>query len=84
MSALSARRTEGHTVPLAAFRRYFVTPDDSQPRTMRAHGIMRSPYSVSTFRSPVDSRMASIRGSGMNPTVNTPTSPPGSTWKSPC
>ena len=40
MSALIARRTEGHTVPLAAFRRYFVTPDDSQPRTMRAHGIM--------------------------------------------
>ena len=33
----------GHTVPLAAFRRYLVTPDDSQPRTMRAHGIMRSP-----------------------------------------
>ena len=36
MSALIARRTEGHTVPLAAFRRYFVTPDDSHPRTMRA------------------------------------------------
>ena len=32
----------GHTVPLAAFRRYLVTPDDSQPTTMRAHGIMRS------------------------------------------
>ena len=32
----------GHTVPLAAFRRYLVTPDDRQPRTMRAHGIMRS------------------------------------------
>ena len=32
----------GHTVPLAAFRRYLVTPDDSQPITMRAHGIMRS------------------------------------------
>ena len=33
----------GHTVSLAAFRRYLVTADDSQPRTMRAHGIMRSP-----------------------------------------
>ena len=32
----------GHTVPLAAFRRYLVAPDDNQPRTMRAHGIMRS------------------------------------------
>ena len=32
-----------HTAQLAAFRRYLVTQDDSQPRTMRAHGIMRSP-----------------------------------------
>ena len=32
----------GHTVPLAAFRRYLVAPDDNQPRTMRAHGIMHS------------------------------------------
>ena len=33
----------GHTAPLAAFRRYLVTREDSQPRTMRAHGIMSSP-----------------------------------------
>ena len=33
----------GHTVPLAAFRRYLMTPDDYQPRTMRAHGIMPNP-----------------------------------------
>ena len=32
-----------HTAQLAAFRRYFLTPYDSQPRTMRAHGFMRSP-----------------------------------------
>ena len=35
--------SHGHTVPLAAFRRYLIAPDDYQPRTMRAHGIMRSP-----------------------------------------
>ena len=33
----------GHTTPVAAFRRYLVTPEDRQPKTMRAHGIMRSP-----------------------------------------
>ena len=33
----------GHTVPLAAFRRYLVAPDDDQPRTMRANGIMHNP-----------------------------------------
>ena len=33
----------GHTVPLAAFRRYLVAPDDNQPRTMRANGIMHNP-----------------------------------------
>ena len=33
----------GHTAPLAAFRRYLVTQKDSQPRTMRAHGIMCNP-----------------------------------------
>ena len=32
----------GHTVPLGAFHRYLVTPDDRQPRPIRAHGIMRS------------------------------------------
>ena len=30
----------GHTAPLAAFRRYLRTDEDSRPRTMRAHGIM--------------------------------------------
>ena len=34
----------GHTVPLAALRRYLVTPGDSQPITLRAHGIMGSTY----------------------------------------
>ena len=33
----------GHTAPLAAFRRYLVSSEDSQPRTLRAHGIMRGP-----------------------------------------
>lgn len=33
----------GHTAPLAAFRRYLVSREDSRPRTMRAHGLMRSP-----------------------------------------
>ena len=33
----------GHTVPLAAFRRYLLTPDDSRTRAVRAHGIMGSP-----------------------------------------
>ena len=33
----------GHTAPLAAFRRYLVSREDNQPRTMRAHGMMRSP-----------------------------------------
>ena len=32
----------GHTAQLAAFRRYLVSRDDSQPRTIRAHGIMHS------------------------------------------
>ena len=30
----------GHTSPLAAFRRYLVSHEDGQPRTLRAHGIM--------------------------------------------
>ena len=33
----------GHTAPLAAFRRYLMSRDDSQPRTLRAHGIMGNP-----------------------------------------
>ena len=33
----------GHTASLGAFRRYLMSPEDSQPRTMRAHGIMRNP-----------------------------------------
>ena len=33
----------GHTAPLAAFRRYLVSSEDSQPRTLRAHGHMRGP-----------------------------------------
>ena len=33
---------DGHTAPLAAFRQYFVTREDSQPKVMRAHGIMRN------------------------------------------
>ena len=32
----------GHTSELAAFRRYLLTPEDTRPRTMRAHGSMRS------------------------------------------
>ena len=36
----------GHTVPLAAFQRYILTPEDRRPRTMRAHGIMRTARSA--------------------------------------
>ena len=34
----------GHTAPLAAFRRYLGSSEDSQPRALRAHGIMRDPF----------------------------------------
>ena len=34
---------QGHTAELAAFRRYLASREDSQPRTMRAHGVMYSP-----------------------------------------
>ena len=33
----------GHTSPMVAFRRYLVTHEDNQRRTVRAHGVMRSP-----------------------------------------
>ena len=33
----------GHTAPLEAFRSYLVSSEDSQPKTLRAHGVMRSP-----------------------------------------
>ena len=33
----------GHTASLAAFRRYLMSSEDSQPKALRAHGIMRDP-----------------------------------------
>ena len=33
----------GHTTPQGAFRSYLVSSEDSQPKTLRAHGVMRCP-----------------------------------------
>ena len=33
----------GHTAQLSAFRRYLASQEDSQPRVLRAHGVMSSP-----------------------------------------